>query len=402
MSAFSRPLLLSSTGSATLLERVPLEGGVAASISERCLQEALFANPESLPTREIDPHMGPLIPVCMEIETGSGPADILYVTPTGQVVLIETKLWRNPEARRKVVAQILDYAKNLTTWTYDILEEKARVAAGAEKGHLLNCLRKQYPNADESAFVDGVGRSLSSGDFLLLIVGDGIRFGAETLIGFLEKYGHLRFGLGLVEVAMYRLPGGETLLQPRVLAKTEILERTLLVGPNGPVSFQQAAQAEDIAAPNNSQRDWFETFWRDFLGKVQPTDDAFVGVEPAKSTNQFFPMPPGGSAAWISAYIAQSSGRGGVYLTFAKSYEKVLETYDLLLTDREAIEREIGAQLSWEKVGNKVYIGVPNVTYSDLNSPVEKERVTSYLAEMAQRMIRTLRPRLEAIARDLQ
>ena len=29
-------------------------------------------------------------------------------------MLIECKLWRNPEARREVVGQILDYAKVLT------------------------------------------------------------------------------------------------------------------------------------------------------------------------------------------------------------------------------------------------------------------------------------------------
>ena len=342
--------------------------------------------------------MGPLIPVCMEIETGSGPADILYVTPTGQVVLVETKLWRNPEARREVVGQILDYAKQLTTWTYDVLDQKAAIAAGSEKNFLLRCLRSLFPDADESAFVDGVGRSLSTGDFLLLIVGDGIRQGAESLVAFLERYGHLRFGLALVEVAAYRLPDGQRLLQPRVLAKTEILQRTVLVGPNGPVTFEQAAQAEDASAPNTSQREWFMDFWREFLAVLKLDDKVLIPTEPAKSTNQYFPMPPGGGMAWISAYIAQSSKRGGVYLTFAKSYDRGSETYEMLESDRDAIEREVGARLRWERGDDRVFIGAPHVHFADLNSTADRQRVTTYLADMTQRMIRVFKPRLEAAA----
>jgi hypothetical protein len=75
MSAFSKPLLIGPGASAALLERIPLSIGGGAQMSERWLQKALFANPDSLPVREIDPHIGPLIPICMEIETGSGPAE---------------------------------------------------------------------------------------------------------------------------------------------------------------------------------------------------------------------------------------------------------------------------------------------------------------------------------------
>lgn len=401
MSAFTRPFLVNPSGDATLLERIPLTGDGGGKLSERWLQEALFAHPESLPVREIDPHIGPLIPVCMEIETGSGPADILYVTPTGQVVLVETKLWRNPEARREVVGQILDYAKQLTTWTYQVLEQKAAIAARADGRFLLQCLRKHFPGADEAAFIDGVGRSLSNGDFLLLIVGDGIRYGAEALVVFLERFGHLRFGLGLVEVAAYRLPSGQTLLQPRILAKTETLERTVLIGPSGPLTFQQVAQAEDSAAPDTSQREWFRAFWSEFIKHLRLEDKALMPTEPAKSTNQFFSMPPGGGVAWISAYIAQSSSRGGVYLTFAKAFEHGGEIYDALESDREAIEREVGFKLTWENQGDKVYVGSPKVPFKDLNSPEERGKVTAALADVTARMIRVLKPRLEAATQGL-
>lgn len=396
MSAFTKPLLMGPPGSAALLERVSLTGNAAGQLTERWLQEALFAFPEALPVKEIDPHIGPLIPVCMEIETGSGPADIVFVTPTGQVVLVETKLWRNPQARREVVGQILDYAKQLTTWTYEVFDQKAALAAHSEGKHLLNCLRKRYPEADETAFIDGVGRSLATGDFLLLFVGDGIRYGAEALVTFLERYGHLRFGLGLVEVAAYRLPDGQTLLQPRILAKTELLERTVLVGPSGPVTLQQLAQAEDAPVPDTSKREWFREFWGEFLENLRLDDESLMPIEPAKSTNQFFPMPPGGGMAWVSAYIAQSAGRGGVYLKFAKAYDRGPEISEILESDRDAIDREVGVRLRWDRDGDRLDLGVPHVTFADLNVPADRKRVVAYLADMTQRMIRVLKPRLEA------
>ena len=100
--------------------------------------------------------------------------------------------------------------------------------------------------------------------------------------------------------------------------------------------------------------------------------------------------------AWISAYIAQSSGKGGVYLTFAKAYERGPATYEMLESDRDAIEREIGHRLSWDRT----HIGVPHVAFSDLNVPAERQRVTDYLASMTEIMIRAFKPRLEAAAHD--
>lgn len=127
MTAFSGPVVLKNNGETTSLERIALTNS-SDMFTERWLQESLFKSPEALPIKEISPNTGPLIPIAMEVETGAGPADILYVTPTGQVVLIETKLWRNPEARRTVVAQILDYAKSISGWNFDDIARQVAIA----------------------------------------------------------------------------------------------------------------------------------------------------------------------------------------------------------------------------------------------------------------------------------
>ena len=71
---------------------------------------------------QIEPSLGPLIPVCMELPLRVGSVDNLFVTPEGNLVMVEVKLWGNPEARRTVVAQALDYATELFKLTYGELE----------------------------------------------------------------------------------------------------------------------------------------------------------------------------------------------------------------------------------------------------------------------------------------
>ena len=85
--------------------------GETAGRNEAWLRDTLFEHPEILPIRDIDPSFGPLIPLCKELRTDAGPLDIAYINQHGQLTLVECKLWRNPEARRKVVAQVLDYVR---------------------------------------------------------------------------------------------------------------------------------------------------------------------------------------------------------------------------------------------------------------------------------------------------
>ena len=398
MSAYANPIVLNQNGPATVLERIPLTTS-DGTFSERWLQESLFNHPECLPTKEIDPRLGKLIPICMEIETGAGPADILYVTETGYIILVETKLWRNPEARRTVVAQILDYAKQLTSWSFSDLARETAIASKQGSEHLLNRVKEFSPNFDEASFVDGISNSLKSGDFLLIIVGDGIRSGTESLVNFIEQYGNLRFGFSLVEVAAFKLPNNEVLLQPRILAKTEILQRTVLIGASGPVTLDEVAATEDddLDEKNSANRKWFQDFWSGYLSILKLDDSAQpIPLAIPKSTNIYFFMPLlKANESWISAYIAQSTFAAGVYLSFAKSCLETQEFYHRLIADREEIEKTVGTQLNWENNGQKVYISVPHIKYKDLNNLDERTKVQEYLADMTNRMVNAFRHRLK-------
>ena len=122
-SQFTAPILIPSGGPSEPLAKIPLSGdGSSADYDEAWLQQLFFRHPEALPIEEIDRAYSGTVPVCKELSTPARPIDALYATPQGRVVVLETKLWRNPETRRTVVGQVLDYAKELSRWAYEDLK----------------------------------------------------------------------------------------------------------------------------------------------------------------------------------------------------------------------------------------------------------------------------------------
>jgi len=199
-SPFASPLIVGGTGEVTRLRRVPLSLGEPADrFSEQWLQNLVFEHPQCLPIDEIEPGYEELVPICRELRTPAGPLDVLFCTPHGQLCVVEVKLWRNPEARRKVVGQILDYATELSRWSYEDLQREVSRATGQRGNVLYELVAGNHPDVEEARFVDGVSRSLRTGDFLLLVVGDGIREGVGRIADYLAGSNSLAFTFGLVE-----------------------------------------------------------------------------------------------------------------------------------------------------------------------------------------------------------
>lgn len=202
------------------------------AIGESFLQQQLHKSPSILPVDEIDDSFGPLISLGREIES----IDNLFISPSGRITIVETKLWRNPEATRQVLAQILDYAKRLSSLTYEQFEQKCRSAsqpAPLAETTLYGLVSKRYPKqvTSEADFTDAVRKNLHTARFMLLVVGDGIRENLEDMLGLLHHQPQMFFTFGLVEMQIYE---GETipgrLIVPHLVARTtEIVRAVVLV-----------------------------------------------------------------------------------------------------------------------------------------------------------------------------
>lgn len=274
MRVHSKPMLVSGMGTerqaCTALESLPLRRSSGADnlYTEGWLQRLIQQHPTLLPIEQIEPAFGALVPVCMELPVPSGFADNLMLTRDGDIVLVETKLWRNPEARREVVGQVLDYAKDLSTWSYEELQKAVRIALKDDKLDLFRLVHGT--EEEEPRFIDAVSRNLRLGRFLLIIAGDGIQQSAEQLTDFLQRHVGLHFTLSLVEIGLWRVPDTDQIfVQPKVIAKTVQIERAVVRIEAGAV-----ASAPQItigpASPNNKAATLSEEQFYEELRQVDP------------------------------------------------------------------------------------------------------------------------------------
>lgn len=347
-----------------------------------------------------------MIPVCRELSTPVGGIDVLYVTPQGRLAVVEAKLWRNPEARRKVVGQILDYAKELAQWRYERLDAAVKLARrrGGAAGGLVEAVSASVPEADQARFVDGVSRSLRRGDLLLLIVGDGIREGVGAITEFLEKHGTLHFTFGLIEMAIYRAPGGGHFVQPRVLAQSSIVRR-IVVSADAGLSVADEPGVGDVAVESEvdpalaETRRYFTEFWTEFLAGWQLDDQSQPVPGPSRSPNLYFYMPSG-SKGWVSAYVAKSSRRIGVYLTFERG-TIAQRLFEGLKGEKNTIESELGVPVLWQDDGDGKYMIVARKSVADVTAPQHRATIIAWLRETANQFINVFRPRIERLLKEI-
>src|SRR5207247_1585905 len=119
------------------LRRIPLRRDVQANapelFKENWLQTIIDRSPHVLPVDEFYPDATRLCSLGREIRVPLaetfGKIDNLLVTDEGHLVLVETKLARNPEGIRDVVAQVLQYAMAVGNLGLLQLEQACRGAS---------------------------------------------------------------------------------------------------------------------------------------------------------------------------------------------------------------------------------------------------------------------------------
>lgn len=226
---------------------------------ELWVQDLCYNNSGILPITEIELTFTDMVPICKELGSSSGSMDLVYVNAYGFIAIGECKLWRNPEARRKVIAQILEYAKDLSKWNYEEFETACLKARKDENStSLYEIVSRQDSELDEATFIDAVQRNLERGRFVLMVIGDGIRESMEELSDFLQRYGNLQFTLALVEMPIFRIPASqELIITPRIIAKTKEIERIIYRISEGP-SEELRGVREEKESTSISEKVFFE------------------------------------------------------------------------------------------------------------------------------------------------
>lgn len=255
--------------------------------NEAWLQELLRAQPDILPVAEIEPIFFPMIPIGRELAAGTGAIDNLFISHRGYLILVETKLWRNPEAKREVVAQVIDYGSALSKWNFGRLNDAAKdytkKFAGVELG-LIDWVEKEMGPVEggKDFFEDTVAKNLRLGRILALIVGDRIRDSVVEMLHYVNKYPGLAMDVALVELQTYRVEKEQNwplLVVPRIISRTEIIERsivqvTIIDGKPSEIDVQQEKEtAGDVGRKRVSLTE--EAFWELLRENTQSTPSQY-------------------------------------------------------------------------------------------------------------------------------
>lgn len=401
--------LLDPDAEPLVVARVP-EG---AATREHPLRDLLHDLPGLLPVHEIEPEIGRVAAVAKELHLpGSGTLDLLLVGEHGRLVVVECKLWRNPQARREVVGQILDYASALRGYAYEDLQSAVSARLGRPGDVLYELARAAGSQMSEAAFVDRVSRDLAAGRFLLLVVGDGITEGAQRLGEFLRTQPGLSFEFGLVEMAEYRfhdpLLGAERrIVQPRVLARTAVIERHVIRSELPGAQVAPVAVAADAAprtrmsGPANSGAAagadaGARAAWRAFVDRfAAETRFNHPGQASATLGGMNWMRLPLPGPAHVTLYRSQPGQKVGAFLRYRSADGLML--FDAL-AEREG---EIAAEFQdaglpapvWTRSDTEAAVTVTASSPAPWDDAREAEQ-RLWLGRAANRFVDSLRPRL--------
>lgn len=216
--------------------------------NEAALQGLLKESPEIIPR---DPRGGAVSTVwCREFPTDAGPVDLVGVGSDGSITVMECKLARNPQVRREVVGQVVDYASALWKMPIEAFEELFERLDGLRPADRLAQVAAELgPGWDASAMRTTLAETLSTGAFRLLIAVDELDEGLKRIIEYVNRQGSgQRLKLVALSFPMYT-HGATEILVPESYGDEASTAAVPGGGPPGRVwsaaAFMEALSDED-------------------------------------------------------------------------------------------------------------------------------------------------------------
>ena len=383
-----------------LLQRIPLGTRVSdGGMDESSLRDLLFRFPRSLPVAAIDAAYADPVPICRELPTPAGYVDALYINALGRLILAEFKLWRNPQARREVIGQILDYSKELASWSYDDLMREVSIALDRKGNVPYELVRAQAPDIEEAQFGDNVSRQLRRGEFLLLIVGDGIREGVENIVQFVQSHSGLRFNLALVEAALYRDTANRIIVQPRVLMRTEVIRRVVFEGGHVEDLVPEDEDTDDTASDQEREN---IRFWTAVLNDYAFSDPNAEVPRVTKQSVLYLTVRRSGFGGYGLSFVGfldRGNSFVGCYVTCRAGILPAMEIYEDIERSLDELRRELGDELEhWENRQGRPRIGFRRPTQFPFpredSTSGEFEEAVKWMQDGLNRLVSTLHPKL--------
>ena len=199
---------------------------------EAQLQSFLAEYPSMIPFEDVSEEIPHPRVMLREVGLpGSGSTDIVGVDEEGGISILECKLATNPEVKRKVVGQVLEYAAFLWRKPYGFLDDVSKLRletplAEAMRTALTDELLQDWSEAD---FVQAVSDRLQSGDFRIVVAVDAINDELRKTIEYLTE-GPSRLQIFALELT-YFASGDQEILVPHLHGSTASAAAARRVSP---------------------------------------------------------------------------------------------------------------------------------------------------------------------------
>lgn len=180
---------------------------------EDYLQNYIHENPESIPVYEIAEDKRLLV-VCREFPTESGPIDALAIDKDGDLYIVETKLYKNPD-KRTVVAQALDYGASLWKHLNDFNEFLSRVDKEVQAKFKMSFEEKvksffSIEQDDYQMLLENVSSKLKEGNMKFVILMDSMDERLKDLIIYVNQ--NSQFDIYAVQLEYYKFQEYEIMI----------------------------------------------------------------------------------------------------------------------------------------------------------------------------------------------
>jgi hypothetical protein len=201
----------------------PSDGNLFEAVdfkSEKELQDYIEQSPKLLNViSEINQQEYPLFILGREFNVHSGSIDFIAIDVEGSLYIIETKLAENPEIRRKIIGQVVEYANDITDKPYDWFAEKCfdylTKAGVVKKGQasLEDLLRDFYVSQAKDTeevltaeeYKKAITANLTKGRLNLVIVANRVSFEIQKLFHFVDEKTSDDLNFIVIEINKYKI-----------------------------------------------------------------------------------------------------------------------------------------------------------------------------------------------------
>lgn len=332
-----------------------LEEGYA---SEAELQEFLREHADLIPVDEIELGTPPLLCIGWEVGVASGSQDLVYVDATGLLTVVETKLKKNPEAKREVVGQILEYGAQMSTWSSAAIEKKANefltsdICPEEYRGNTLEQALALFmgkhaapdaPGLPYAEFLEAIATNLERGQIRLIIAVDEPPDPLLRTVEFVNRFSR-HFDMYLLQLKRFHdLAVEQDIFVPSVFGR-------VMPGPE-PTPRPRIQWTADKFLEQASQQappDAYTVLER--LQRFSEKHGLVVwGKGITHATFQYVVrLPDGQTVALFAPY-----GNGDVYIDFStlanRASESMVQRYKELLRAVGVIPEEVISSNTWKK-----------------------------------------------------